>query len=78
MFVGLQETRSRQGGKSQAGDYCRIIPGPNTPAAGDIWLWLNTKLPWDPSDPASMLFPDHATIVAIGPHNMIVTKSAPW
>ena len=63
MLVGLQETRSKQGDRSQAGDYCRIIPDPNSPAAGDTEPWFNTKLPCDPADPVSVLSADHATIV---------------
>ena len=78
MLVGFQETRSKQGGRFQAGDYCRIIPEPNFPAAGDIELWFNTKFPSDPTDPASMLFLDHATIVGTGPHYLIVNICASW
>ena len=45
LLVGLQETRSRKGGRSQAGDHCRVIPDPNSLASGDIELWFNTKRP---------------------------------
>ena len=78
MLVGPQETTSKQGGRSQAGDYCRIIPDPNSPASVDIELWFNTKLPWDPSDYLTVLSADHATIVGTGPHYMIVNICAPW
>ena len=78
MLVGLQETRSRQGGRSQAGDYCRVIPDLNSPAAGDIELWFNTRIPWDPIDPLTVLTAEHATIAGTGPHYIIVNICAPW
>ena len=44
MIVGLQESRSREGGTSQIGDYHRVIPDPKGQAAGDVELWFNTVL----------------------------------
>ena len=44
MLVGLQEARSRQGGRSQAGGYRRVVPDPNSPAAGDIEFWFNIRI----------------------------------
>ena len=78
MLVGVQETRSRQGGRSQAGDYCRVIPEPNSLAAGGIELWFNTSIPWDPNDPLTVLTAEHATITGTGPHYIVVNICAPW
>ena len=72
LIVGLQETRSREGGTSQIGDYHRIIPDVKGQAAGDVELWFNTVTPRDESDPASVLPPKDAQIVATGPKFMIV------
>ena len=41
MIVGLQESRSREGGTSQIGDYHRVIPDPKGQAAGGVELWFN-------------------------------------
>ena len=73
LLVGLQETRSRQGGRTQSGDYCRVIPDPNSLAGGDIELWFNTRIPWDPGDPLTVLRPEHATITGTGPITSLST-----
>ena len=78
MLVCLQETMSRQGGRTQTGDYCRVIPDPNSLAGGDIELLFNTLIPWDPGDPLTVLTPEHATITGTGPHYIVVNICAPW
>ena len=78
MLVGLQQIRSRQGGRTQSGDFCRIIPDPNSPAGGDIELWVSTRIPWDPCDSLIVFRPEHGTIAGTGPHYILVNLCAPW
>ena len=78
MIVGLQECRSRKGGTSQIGDFHRVIPDPKGPAAGDVELWFNTKIPWDQEDSTTTLQPKDAQIVATGPKFMIVHLGNKW
>ena len=49
-LVGIQEARSRTGGQHQVRDFLRIVPRTDGPAQGDVELWIDTVLPWDPED----------------------------
>ena len=48
------------------------------PAGGDVELWFNTRILWDPGDPLIALRPEHATITGTGPHYIVVDICAPW
>ena len=53
-------------------------PRLNSLAAGDIELWFNIRIPWDPNDPLTVLTAEHATITGTGPHYIVVNICAPW
>ena len=78
LIFGMQETRSKEGGTSQIGDYHRISPDVTGQAAGDLELWFNTVTLWDKADPATVLAPKDAQIVATGPKFMIVHIGNQW
>ena len=78
LIVGLQEARSKEGGTFQIGDCHTIILDVKGQAAGDVELWLNTVTPWDEGDPATVLAPKDAQIVATGPKFMIVHIGVHW
>ena len=54
-IVGLQECRSKEGGKAQIGSYQRVIPDVKGQAVGNVKLWFNTDIHCDAEDPKIVL-----------------------
>ena len=66
-LVGIQEAHSRTQGVNEVGDFLRLVPPVESQAAGDVELWINKSLPWDPKDPSTRLDRSHLQVVGVGP-----------
>ena len=77
-LVGIQEARSRKGGQHQVGDFLRIVPNTEGPAQGDVELWINTSLAWDPEDPGTKVSHQDVQIFATGPRYVCVSIRNNW
>ena len=77
-MIGLQETRSFQGGIARVGKYWGVVPSRSGLAGGDVELWLQATLPWDPEDLLTIVIDKHIQIIATGPQFMIVSLHTGW
>ena len=75
LIVGIQEAHSRSPSLSNLGHYSRVIPpfGGEDGPQGDVEIWINSKQPWDPEDPATVIQEHHLQITAWGPKYFILS-----
>ena len=70
-IVALQDTHARDSGQSTVGHYTRVIPESPGPFSR-LELWVNTHLPWDPSDQEAKVKPKDIVVWAQGDRYAIV------
>ena len=83
LIVGIQEAHSRSPSLSNLGQYIRVIPpfGGEDGPQGDVEIWINSKQPWDPKHPATVIQEHHLQITAWGPKyfiQSIKTRRQDW
>ena len=77
-MAGFQEAHSKAGGVAKFGDYVRVVPDPLFPVKGDLELWLNCKLPWDPQDSQTVLQPKDVVITHQGEQFFVANVNTSW
>ena len=80
LIVGIQEAHSGSPSLSNLGHYIRAIPPPGGEDGpqGDVEILINSKQPWDPKDPATVIQEHHLQIIAWGPKSFILSIKNTW
>ena len=84
IIAGMQETHSKQPSAiATVGDYLRVIPPAKAPDGsegpdGDVEIWVNIKIPCDPTNHATTLKEQHLQVIDRGPRYFLLSITAPW
>ena len=80
LIVAVREAHSRSPSLSNLGHYIRVIPpfGGEDGPQGDVEIWVNSKQPWDPNDPATLMQEHYLQVTAWGPTYFILSIKTTW